>query len=160
MNALSLKETVNEQARLRALADQLLPLYAKSLIERVHPELNAFLRVQRWDLNPDPTHDWQFPGWLCELIGRSQNNLSLTATVRRHDIQRHGFKSYRALHNALARLAETWNGTIDIHFAYFSSKDRQIADTTFARRTKDISAYMKIYFFAHEFGDPDNRNYF
>lgn len=159
MTVLSLSETMKEQARLRTLADELLPAYARTLIERVQPELDAFLRVHRWNIEETHHQDWQFPNWLKELVNRSRDNLSLTVTVRRHDINRHGFTSYKKMRSELKRLAERWKGVIQIQFAYFNSNDALISDSTFARQTKDVSAYMRIYFFAFEYGNPDNRNY-
>lgn len=157
MNTLSIKEVFDEQSRLRTLIDQLLLTRAHSLITCVQPELNAFLRVQRWNINETRMHDWQFPGWLVELASRSNANTALTATVRRHDINRHGFTQYEDLCDHLLHLANTWEHVIQIKVAYFTSDNKRIPPSKFKKRTRDASAYLKIYFYAYEYGNPNRR---
>ena len=148
---MSIKDEFAARDRLREEADAKLPALAEHLLSVIPRRLDLFRTFHRWDRHPETGSDWQFPMFIESIVYRSTSNLAIEYNAPRHALHHFGFKNYRTFCYHLNKLAEAWREIIDISITFHTSDNKKISERAFNKREDDLSAYMKISFYAAEF---------
>ncbi len=144
---MSILQELAERDRLHREADKKLPVLATHLQSLIPRRLDLFRKHHRWEGDTD----WQFPLFIDSIVSRSRTNLAIESVVQRHLLPSLGFKNYRTFCYHLDKLARAWKGNIDIRISFFTSDDKRVSERAFNKSGDDVSAYMKISFYATEF---------